>query len=164
MVCRSLIYQQSIGVHDIFGVFGPHRKVLNCNLSSGQRLWRLCLLDLDGGGAVTLCTYFWFKNGTISSAKVPNSYTEAFLTDAITGVISVGSTWINLCHTSSSPTPILLAVVINSCRYVEGFPVIVVTPMSLLNNSVFDCSFMLTTPSLFSVALWGNNGGGQVWD
>ena len=73
---------------------------------------------------------------------------EAFLTAAITGVISVGSTWINLCRTSSSPTPILLAVAISSCRYVEGFPVIVVAPMSLLNNSGFDCSFMLITPSL----------------
>ena len=47
----------------------------------------VCLLDLDGGGAVTLCTYFLFKNGTVSSAKVPNSNTEAFLTAAITGVI-----------------------------------------------------------------------------
>ena len=36
MVCRSLIYRRSIGVHDIFGVFGPLRKALHCNLSSGQ--------------------------------------------------------------------------------------------------------------------------------
>ena len=36
----------------------------------------------------------------------------------------------------------------SSCRYVESFPVIVVAPMSLLNNSGFDCSCMLIMPSL----------------
>ena len=85
----------------------------------------------NGGSGVFALT--WCGGVLYSPGFMPSSSRKSFFTAAITGVISGGSTWMNLRRISSSSILALHATDISSCWYAEGLSVICALAINFSN-------------------------------